>query len=111
MRTVVDTAPRRLGLVHADQGTDCDRFDQETLAIGTGLTTVKERSAGHSWLRSLRTLMRQREGPSNCRQLQRHAVGSAFIRRSGWTFELNTITRPAYPVNSLATVGSRGALA
>jgi hypothetical protein len=44
MRTVVDTAPRCRGPAHAGQGTDRDRFDQETLAIGKGLTTVKERS-------------------------------------------------------------------
>jgi hypothetical protein len=45
IRTVVDTTPRRLGPVHADQGTDCDRFDQETLAIGTGLAAAIAESA------------------------------------------------------------------
>jgi hypothetical protein len=28
-------------------------------------------------------------GPSECRQLQCHAAGFAFIRLFGWTFELN----------------------
>lgn len=32
-------------------------------------------------------------GPSGCRQLQCHGVGFAFIRRFGWTFELNMTKR------------------
>jgi hypothetical protein len=47
MRTVVDSAPGCRGPAHADEGTGCDRFDQEPLAIGTSPTTVKERSRRH----------------------------------------------------------------
>jgi hypothetical protein len=53
MRTVVDTPRRCRGPAHADQGTGFDRLDQETLAIGTGLTTVKERSPGFAELAPL----------------------------------------------------------
>jgi hypothetical protein len=43
MRTLADTAPRCRGPAHDDdRGTDCDCFDQETLAIGTRPTTVKD---------------------------------------------------------------------
>ena len=43
MRTLADTAPQCRGPARDDdRGTDCDCFDQETLAIGTRPTTVKE---------------------------------------------------------------------
>jgi hypothetical protein len=58
MRTAAYTSPLCRGPAHAGQGTDGDRFDQETLAIGTGLTTVKERPPKS---RGLRPLMRNRE--------------------------------------------------
>ena len=57
MRTVAPTAPRCRGPAVAGQGTDRDRFDQETLAFGTGLTTVKGQSPRSS---GLRPLMRKR---------------------------------------------------
>ena len=46
MRAVVDSAPRCRGPSHVHRGTACDRLDHETLATGTGPTTVKERSPG-----------------------------------------------------------------
>jgi hypothetical protein len=46
MLMVVDTPPRCRGPANADQGTGCDRLDQGTLAIGTGLITAKERFPG-----------------------------------------------------------------
>jgi hypothetical protein len=58
MRTAAYTSPRCRGPANVGEGTDRDRFDQETLAIGTGLTTVKERSHRS---RGLRPLMRKRE--------------------------------------------------
>jgi hypothetical protein len=58
MRIVVHTAPRCRGPAHARQRTDRDRFDQETLAIGTAPTTEKERSPKS---RGFRPLMRKRE--------------------------------------------------
>jgi hypothetical protein len=47
-------------------------------------------------------------GPSECRQLQCHAAGLAFIRLFGWTFELNMIeTRSS---SSEAFLGGRHAV-
>jgi hypothetical protein len=42
MRTLADAAPVCRMSGHNDRGTDCDGFDQETLAIGTRATILKE---------------------------------------------------------------------
>ena len=47
IRTVVDPAPANRGPTHADRGTNCDRFDQRTLAIGTVPSNeMDDRSSG-----------------------------------------------------------------
>jgi hypothetical protein len=81
MRTVVDTAPRCRGPAHAGQGTDRERFDQEPLAIGTGLTGVKERSARS---RGLVPLMRKRESRRPC--LREESLIERFCQRSASPF-------------------------
>jgi hypothetical protein len=56
MPTAAYTTPRCRGPAHAGQGTDGDRFDQETVAIGTRLTGEKERSRRSRGLRQLNTI-------------------------------------------------------
>jgi hypothetical protein len=48
MRTLADTAPRCRGPAHDDRGTDCDCFDQETLAIGTIRGIPEDRACGRA---------------------------------------------------------------
>lgn len=48
MRITVDVPPGSWEPPRAALGTDCNRFDHVTLAIGTGPTPVKRESPGHS---------------------------------------------------------------
>jgi hypothetical protein len=59
MRITVDVAPQSARPAHAAAGTGCDRFDQGTLAIGIGPTTVKRESPGDSFADLARFSIRQ----------------------------------------------------
>jgi hypothetical protein len=113
MRTVADTAPRCRGPAHDYRGTGCDRFDQETLAIGGEVPARSEAgewgasftfaaTVGSLWRATPQTGQRLRcaefswYGPSAFRQLQCHSPGFSLTRRLGWTLELNTIKRSVY---------------
>jgi hypothetical protein len=98
MQALVDTAPRSRGPAHADRGTDCERFDQETFAFAATVGSLwrttpqlgqRSRCAEFSW-----------HGPSGFRQLQRHSPE----RTRTW---LRTSNATATPISTISPPGSK----